>query len=158
MGRIATPPAVAGRALVNATMTATGCIETTYAPDARGYGQIGWTANGKSHNRRVHRVVWELLMGSIDDSLTIHHRCRNRLCVNVAHMEQLPLLENSADNAQSLRTHCPNGHAYDDENTDHDGEGHRRCRACRRESMNRWRRANGVPERGPRGPYGKRLP
>lgn len=31
-----------------------------------------------------------------------------------------------------LKTHCPAGHEYDEENTAYDKYGHRRCLACRR--------------------------
>lgn len=34
--------------------------------------------------------------------------------------------------AQTERTHCPRGHAYDEENTYITPAGERRCRACRR--------------------------
>lgn len=36
-------------------------------------------------------------------------------------------------NAPGNRTHCPQGHPYDDENTYHGSDGSRGCRACHRE-------------------------
>lgn len=47
-----------------------------------------------------------------------------------------------------LRSHCPHGHPYDDENTYRDKLGHRHCRACHRERERRrcHRRRNNVPK------------
>jgi hypothetical protein len=36
----------------------------------------------------------------------------------------------AATNAK--KTHCPQGHAYDESNTEHRANGRRRCRACNR--------------------------
>ncbi len=51
-----------------------------------GYGQVGiCVKNKKSH--RVHRVMWELTYGEIDDSLMVRHKCRNRDCFKIDHLE-----------------------------------------------------------------------
>jgi hypothetical protein len=44
------------------------------------------------------------------------------------------------DNPQGLRTHCPQGHAYDEMNTYLTPKGSRDCRTCRREAVRRYQR------------------
>jgi hypothetical protein len=40
----------------------------------------------------------------------------------------------------ALRTHCPQGHPYDEDNTFLDSQGRRCCRICRREQWRRYAR------------------
>jgi hypothetical protein len=99
-----------------------------------GYGRIGT-------NDYAHRVAYELLVGPIPDGLTIDHLCRNTSCVNPLHLEAVTLRENilrgtSPAAQQAKRTHCPQGHPLDDENT-YTWRGHRRCKACNREACRR---------------------
>jgi len=87
----------------------------------------------------AHRTAYRLFVGEIPAGLTIDHLCRETLCVNPFHLEPVTVAENirrsSAADFWRSKTHCPSGHAYDDENTYIDPKGHRRCRACRREGM-----------------------
>jgi hypothetical protein len=130
-----------------------------------GYGQI-W-AGGKLG--LAHRVAYELLVGPIPDGLELDHLCHtrdtscrlgnecpHRRCVNPAHLEPVPQVINGersrsphADNAR--KTHCPQGHPYDEANTYHAPNGSRECRACAHEERDRQRvreaerRALGLP-------------
>jgi hypothetical protein len=96
----------------------------------RGYGY--WTLRGK--NWRVHRYSYTIMVGPIPEGMTIDHLCRNRGCVNPAHLEVVTHRENtlrgtgpSAQNAR--KTHCKRGHEFTPENTLLKGGG-RKCAVC----------------------------
>jgi hypothetical protein len=104
-----------------------GCWEWTALIHTAGYG------NFRPHNQGpllyAHRYAYELARGPIPAGLTIDHLCRNRACVNPAHLEPVTNREN-IQRAAALKTHCPQGHPYDETNTyRHKGHG-RECRTC----------------------------
>lgn len=70
---------------------ATGCWNWLNALGRNGYGRF-WMA-GRLHT--AHRVSWELNVGEIPDGLHIDHLCRNRRCVNPAHLEPVTVIENN---------------------------------------------------------------
>lgn len=84
-----------------------------------GYGWAKW--NGRSIT--AHRVAWVLEHGALlPEGLEVDHLCRNRACVNPAHLEGVSKKENilrgEAPSAQNARkTHCLWGHPFDDANT-----------------------------------------
>ncbi len=96
--------------------------------DAR-YGQFAITFNQPVY---AHRYSYALLNGEIPTDHQIHHVCKNRLCVNPAHLE-LAHKYSHPDGAPVMRremTHCKNGHEYTPENTYIRSDGNRRCRTC----------------------------
>lgn len=104
-----------------------------YQQDA--YGRI-WI-DGKS--LMAHRFAYELEVRPIPDDLVIDHLCRYPPCRNPAHLEPVTDAVNvlrgiSPMALNALKTHCPQGHPYDEENTyyEPDGKG-RQCKICSRE-------------------------
>lgn len=95
----------------------TPCLVWT-GPTVDGYASASWGGR----ERKLHRVIYELLMGSVAQGLVLDHLCRERACVKVDHLEQVTqrvnILRGEGLAAQQIaRTHCPSGHPYDDENT-----------------------------------------
>jgi hypothetical protein len=94
-----------------------------------GYGVIGLT---RKRNGLVHRVAYESLIGPIPDGMHLHHECRNRLCVNPAHLRPLAQGEHNAMHATGK---CRSGHdiatfGYFRKSGPREGE-YVYCRACK---------------------------
>lgn len=86
---------------------------------------------------KVHRLMFELVRGSIPNGLHLDHLCRNRNCVNPDHLEAVSHKENvlrgegpTAINAK--KTHCKRGHPLIPENLRNDPKGYRHCKVCDR--------------------------
>lgn len=80
--------------------------------------------------------------GPIPDGLDLDHLCRNRACVNPAHLEPVTRQQNiQRSPLVGAKTHCAKGHAYDEANTgwtkNHNGNLRRWCRACGAEQYQR---------------------
>lgn len=76
---------------------ASGCWEWQGAR-SDGYGRVGW----QSEKSAAHRVVYQLLVGPVAADLVLDHLCRNRPCVNPAHLEPVTNLVNSWRGARAL--------------------------------------------------------
>lgn len=93
-----------------------GALRGTH-PDQQ-YGQL-W--NGKKPER-AHRISYELHNGPIPDGLVIDHVCRNRKCVNPAHLRAVTPRVNGTENnlspfaTNARKTHCKKGHPLTGEN------------------------------------------
>lgn len=106
-----------------------------------GYGRV-WRPRSRRH-AYAHRVAYELEVGPIPDGLVIDHLCRNRTCVNPAHMEPVTFQENiNRGIASPIKTHCIRGHEFTPENT-RQTPSKRTCRACVAEASRRHRRRMG---------------
>ncbi len=103
--------------------------------DGYGFIRVG------RHHVMAHRFAYERWVGEIPGHLEIDHRCRVRACVNFRHLETVTHAENvrrgEGGVSQAAKTHCPQGHAYSEENTSvirqSNGVGWSRgCRICSR--------------------------
>jgi hypothetical protein len=108
-----------------------GCWEWVASCSTNGYGQI-WVDGTM---RRPHRVLYEMMVGSVPEGLDLDHLCRNRRCVNPSHLEPVTRQENALRGAKGrMITHCPQHHEYTPENTwRRPSNGHRQCRQCNRD-------------------------
>jgi hypothetical protein len=57
-----------------------GCWEWQHALNPQGYAMTG-------PGKLAHRSVWREIRGALPDEMQLHHRCRNKKCVNPAHMQ-----------------------------------------------------------------------
>lgn len=91
------PERVALRAARRFRMGTNGCHISTYSVGSHRYAQIGWRVPGGVRVTTAHRASWVAKHGQISDDLTVDHVCRQRRCVNVAHLRLLTRSENGRD-------------------------------------------------------------
>lgn len=118
------------------------CWLWTACKTRKGYGmfRLGGT------DVPAHRFAYELLVGPIPKGLQLDHLCMSKACVRPDHLEPVTAQENTRRALaalgtghlmkQTLKTHCPQGHPYDESNTYVNAKGHRQCREC----WKRWRK------------------
>jgi len=92
--------------------------------DRNGYGNLTW----KGKRTGAHRVSYEVHTGPIPEGMQIDHLCRNKTCVNPAHLEPVTQQENIR-RAAAAKTHCRNGHEYSAVDVA-SKPGSARCRKC----------------------------
>ena len=108
----------------------------------QGYGQI--SVDGQT--RIAHRVRWELDNGPIPGGLWVLHRCDNPPCVTLTHLFLGTPTDNQLDSVakgrhkETRKTHCPQGHPYDEANTYQYGN-NRQCRVCNLVYVRRYQEA-----------------
>lgn len=107
----------------------------------RGYGTIR-TGSAKDGTRKMspaHRVAYQELVGQIPVGLELDHLCRNTACVNPSHLEPVTpkvnkLRSEGFAGINGRKDRCSKDHPFNEANTHIDYRGHRKCRACDRES------------------------
>lgn len=98
-----------------------------------GYGQF-WVGGRSGGPVKAHRWAYEHVVGEIPERLVLDHLCRVRSCVRPSHLEPVTPAENVRRGSQATKTHCVNGHPFDEENTYYrpSRPTQRECRACKR--------------------------
>lgn len=108
------PERVMQRVLSNVTVDeVTGCHISNYSVGSHEYAQIGWTGDdGIRTATTAHRAAWAAFNGQIPEGVTIDHLCKNRRCVNIAHLRALSNFENARRTAGRdwPLGECRNGH------------------------------------------------
>jgi len=104
----------------------TGCLLWLGSMNYKGYGTL--------RGSLAHRVFYADAHGPIPPGLEINHRCQQRSCVNVTHLEAVTHTANIAYSVVK-RTHCKRGHELSGDNlfvypSTSPQAGARRCWAC----------------------------
>lgn len=127
--------------LMRRSRVAGSCIIWTGPKTEDGYGYF----SKDSRNQKTHKVAYEAQNGLIPKDLVIDHLCRNRACLNPAHMEPVTNRENilrgvsfSAKNARKRA--CKNGHIFSGRNLRFRPDGSRRCGSCNRIQQIKYRK------------------
>lgn len=124
---------------VSLSSAVSGCWIWTGYVNKAGYGMYG--VNYK--RQMAHRISYELFVGPIPKYLELDHLCRVRNCINPLHLEAVTCRENlrrspiCMSTIRANKTHCLNGHAFDEANT-YKHNGHRWCRKCHLMRQKLW--------------------
>ncbi len=99
--------------------------------------RYGWFSSDHA-TTLAHRFAYEEFVGEIPPGMDIDHLCRNRLCVNPAHLEPVTRQENLRRGLNGkLKTHCAHGHEWNDENVYRRSNGSAYCVICHRANVRR---------------------
>ncbi len=89
---------------------------------------------------KAHCFAYELTHGLVPEGTELHHKCGNRKCIRLDHLEVVTRIEHMtaderierlrARNAAAAATRCRNGHRRTVENTYIDKKGRRNCQIC----------------------------
>lgn len=118
----------------------TGCWEHPGNGSGSHYSQISIACVNVSG----HRLVYSHFVGEIPKGYQIDHLCKNQRCANFEHLEAVSPEENnrrsnSPTALNAKKTHCLQGHPYDERNTQVRPNGGRKCRKCHQEYKKRKR-------------------
>lgn len=121
-----------------------GCWLWQGGTDANGYGMF----NDGGRTRYVHRAVCEAIHGPLPRELLARHTCNTPPCAAPEHLIPGTHSDNAKDaiaagvefgKLQSAKTHCPQGHPFDEANTYRRPNGARGCRTCMRLASQVWK-------------------
>ena len=110
--------------------------------------------NGR--NTRAHQAAWLDADKEIPSGYQLHHVCRNKLCINVKHLQLVTAAEHTRLHSRDPRnhrsgntdkTHCIHDHEFTLANTYINSLGHRKCRRCAANREHKRRAADLVKAR-----------
>ena len=124
-------------------VTESGCWVWLGSLDTAGYGRFTiWSEDTQKQQQfSAHRESYKYFCGPIPEGKEIDHLCKVRCCVNPTHLEPVSDYENwqrgdqSAQQVNRAKTHCPRGHPYEEGNLvlSFLKQGKRACLICRRQ-------------------------
>jgi hypothetical protein len=129
-----------------------GCWQWTGCKNPAGYGQLNVHTGDSYHTAQAHRYSYELVHGPIPVDRVLDHLCRNRGCVNPAHLELVTSRENNLRGTNPTvvahrRGTCVRGHPRTPENfhirDQRTGSGF--CKKCCNEARRRRSRKEAAP-------------
>ena len=147
-GRLQVTPDEVARLMSHVKRLKNGCWHWTGSAGSYGYAQVTFRGGHDS----AHRLFYRVFVAAIPRGFVIHHRCRNRRCVNPDHLEATVTADNvrrtilrGPEHYNAAKTHCKRGHPFSGTNLivefRPDGARRRACRICQLE-FGRKRQAN----------------
>ena len=109
----------------------TGCYAWTGTRFSQDYGHfsIGTQAY------YAHRLQWWVVNGPVANGKELHHRCKNKWCVNPDHLEEVTRKEHFQNH---LKSHCRYGHPLLPGSVYFLKRGGRLCKLCAKRRKDIW--------------------
>lgn len=127
--------------------SAGGILKTPIDP-ATGYPKVGLYRDGRGTTKAVHQIVAAAFLGPTPEGQEIRHMDGNRQNNRFGNLMHGTSRENKLDmilhgtHTNANKTHCKNGHPFDEANTYIIRvSGSRSCRVCHRAVSTEWARA-----------------
>lgn len=131
------------RSVTRTARTANGSLRTYTGrilagrPNPRGHLLVQLWRNRVSDQRLLHRLVLEAFVGPCPDGMLGCHYDDDPSNNHISNLRWATRADNSLDatrngrNRNALKTHCPQGHPYDEQNTKRGSrQAGRQCRTC----------------------------
>ncbi len=122
------------------------CWEWIGEKSDKGYGRFYCYKGESGHKgyQYAHRFSLSLVKQT-HKGLVIDHICRNKGCVNPAHLREVTTQKNTLENSDGiaarnkLKTRCIHGHEFTEQNTKKRKMGGRDCRECIKISSKKYK-------------------
>lgn len=128
-----------GLRLTNATLGGEGTLGFRHTPETRAKQSAAALGRPKSEEHRA--AMSAARAGEKRGPYSEAHRAAISAAKMGHEVSEEARKKISQNNAQSAKTHCPQGHPYDEINTCHRSRGGRACRTCARDRARRRRAA-----------------